>query len=223
MIEIASVGSLDALRKVYDPAHVERALKLANSKTAQKARTQISKLVRQTYNVKARDIAKNSSIKRMQGRDSDILLFYQGQRLNLKYFDARETKNFGVGSVTTYRAKNGFASRRAKRKTKSSKLTVRIRKDKGRETVRALHKFGGYGVGRYIQNKGFFARINSRGINVFARDGADRFPVVSLTGPSIPQMIGGEEVLKKALDFIAKEHVEQFSTHLDKLMNGVIK
>lgn len=218
MIEITTTN-IDQLRKQFDPSVVDRALRLANSKTAQKARTQISKLVRQTYNIKAADIGKTVSIKRKSGKDTDIMLFYIGQRISLKYFDARQVSNVGGAGVTTYRAKNGFASRRAKRKSKSTGVTVRIRKDKGRESVFALDRFGG----RNERIKAFMAAGKGSNLQVFARDGDKRLPISKLTGPAVAQMVRSNDVLKQTMAFIQGEHVTQFQTHLEKLMNGVIK
>lgn len=218
MIEIKTTN-IDQLKRNFDPKIVDRALHLSNRKTAQKARTQISKLVRDTYNIKAADIGKTVSIKRKSGKDTDIMLFYVGQRISLKYFDARQVRNIGGASVTTYRAKNGFASRRSTRKSKSTGVTVRIRKDKGRESVFALERFGG----RNERIKAFMAAGKGSNLQVFARDGVKRLPISKLTGPAVAQMVRSEDVLKKTMAFIEQEHVGQFQAHLEKLMNQVIK
>lgn len=241
MIELASLHDLEKLKERFDPKHIERALKIAGRKTAMKARTQVSKLVRKEFNVKARDIAAHSSIKRLKSGDSDIMLFYEGKRLSLMYFDAREVKNHRSGrAITTKRTKGGLVSTAAKRRSKKTGVTVKIRKAVGRENVSGLRRFGGKSEDNYAfmaqgvrgNRGGGFARglfnkshaKQGRGnVQIFVRDGDGRTPLTRLTGPSIPQMVGGKEVLDNVLKFIGDEHPKEFNYALEKLMDGTIK
>lgn len=218
MITIAEVGSLEELKKRLDPKLVERALKLANSKTAQKTRTWLSKTARKTYNVKAADISRHSKIVRKKGGNSDLMLFYEGKRLSLMYFDPQEKRGQITTSTKRFKGAPVLVSRKAKRKAKRSGVTVRIRKDRGREAVSGLLKFGG----RNKNNSAFMARANGN-VQIFVRDSQRRLPLTRLTGPSVPQMVGGRDVIKQAFGFIQKEHSKQFNEHIDKLMKGIIK
>lgn len=239
--EIAATHDIEQLKKIYDPALVDRALKLTNSRTAARARTHISREVQKVFNVKARDIKANSSIKRMTNGDSDVMLFYEGRRLSLMYFDAREIKNHKSGrAITTKRRKGGLVSTAAKRRSKKTGVTVKMRKDRGREKVTGLDRFGGKNADNHafmaqgVRGKsgggfarGLFNKSNAKqgrgNVQIFVRDGDGRTPLTRLTGPSIPQMVGGEEIMKKTFEFIGRKHAELFSHHLEKLQEGVIK
>lgn len=213
MIQLSEIANIRELKQTYDPAHVEKAIKFANIKTARKAKTLISKLVREDWNVKVKDINRHTTIKRNYDGNYDASILYTGKRLNLAIFGAKEVKNIGGRAVTTAMAKNGMASRRAKRATKKSGVTIKLRKNKGRELVRGFSKFGG----KNGANKGFLI-----GNSIFARETSNRLPINRLRGPSISQMVG-KKTLDKAFQFIKQEHHDQFSQHLEKLISGIIK
>jgi len=218
MIELASLHDLDKLQERFDPEHIKKALRHANVKTARKTRTLVSRLVREEWSVKAKDINSHSKILRQKSHSSDVLIFYGGRRLSLMYFDPKEVKNSGGRAVTTYRAKNGMASRAAKRKSKKTGVSIKMKKKRGREVVRGLVRFGGKNSG----NAAFMAIGRGNNMHVFSRNHRGRLPLSKLSGPSIPQMID-KKVMDRAFKFIANEHAIQFSNHLEKLQGGIIK
>lgn len=213
MIQLGEIANIRELKQTYDPALVEEAIKFANIKTARKAKTLISKLIREDWNVKAKDINQHTLIKRKYSGNYDALILYTGKRLDLTTFGVKEVKNIGGRAVTTTMAKNGWVSRRAKRATKKSGITIKLRKNKGRELVRGFSKFGG----KNSANKAFLA--DNR---IYARDTSKRLPISKLRGLSIPQMVG-KKAQDKAFQFIKQEHPDQFMQHLEKLMSGIIK
>ena len=213
MIQLGEIANINQLKKTYDPAHVEKAIKFANIKTARKAKTLISKLIREDWNVKAKDINQHTLIKRKYSGNYDALILYTGKRLDLTTFGVKEVKNIGGRAVTTTMTKNGMKRKTAKRATKKSGVTVQLRKSKGRKLVRGFSKFGG----KNSANKAFLV-----GNNIFARDTSNRLPISRLKGPSIPQMVS-KKTQDKAFQFIKQEHHDQFSQHLEKLMGGIIK
>lgn len=80
---------LDELRRKFDPKMINKALDRAQQVAATKARTRISKEIRQLYNVKAGDVGKSVRLQRIQnGR----LLIYTGRMIGLDKFGARPKK-----------------------------------------------------------------------------------------------------------------------------------
>lgn len=62
----------------------------------------------------------------------------------------------------------------------------------------------------------FVAEIN--GIKVFQREGKKRLPVKRLYGPSVPQMLGGQEVVNR----INTQGAEMFNRRLDHDINRLL-
>jgi len=146
-------GFDDALAQVGDKVMlktVNRTLK----QTMMRTRTQLSKDVRQVYNVKAREIAKTVSIKRVSWRPAHYEMIYSGERLG---FD----KNY---STTTFGIMSSHGPRRGAR--------VRIRKDRGRKHLHPAFKHKGrpmfmrMGNGKRMQGKNKEAIMKVTGLPV---------------------------------------------------------
>lgn len=223
MIEF-EITNLDELRRRYDPKIIEKALNSAVKKTANKARTLISKAVRKGYNVKAADIAKALTEKRIRGPVTERILLYTGGRLSLMYFDPQEVRvTRDYGAITTKRGRDGLVSSRAKRTTKRHRelrgVTVMIKKGQ-RKKVKGPDGYGAFiaqgnrgksggGWGRKLFNKS--ASKEGRGnVQVFMRDSKDRMPLSRLTGPSIPGMISRGSI-DEINAFVQEEMPKQFN------------
>jgi len=74
------------LRQKFDPKMVDKALGQALQVATRKLRTRISKEARLVYNIKARDLAKSSTIRRYSG---GYMLIYAGRKIGLDKFSAR--------------------------------------------------------------------------------------------------------------------------------------
>lgn len=118
-----------SIRNKFDPKTVDRALNLALNVASRKARVQISKDVRETYTVKARDLTKAVSIKKItsgRGRYARLVL-YRGNVLGLDKF-----------SPTKRVIRTDAGKRRG--------VSIRIRKDRGRKIVRGAFSADVHGV-----------------------------------------------------------------------------
>lgn len=180
--------NLSELQQVFGYDPVRAAVQSAIGKTAKKARTLISKEVRKTYNIKARDIAQVVSI---LPQGADRVLLWKGGRLPLDYFAPK----FGMVKVDVNR---GGRVHRAKRR----QVSVRVRKDRGRQISK--HAFWGSGK-------------NSGKQLVFQReDQSDNKSDIEMKeGPAIPHMVAkvGDRAVS---DFVRQDFESQFMHEMDR-------
>lgn len=76
------------LRQAFDPKLVDKAYDRALQVAATKARTRISRKVRETYNIKAGDIGRAVQLRKLQSEPGRLLL-YTGRMIGLDKFGAR--------------------------------------------------------------------------------------------------------------------------------------
>lgn len=187
------VRDLQELKKQFDPKDVEKALKWAVNATARKAATRISKETRQRYTVSAGDIRKRLTIERYRG-NIDRAVLYTGRRLPLAQFKPRE-RWVSVSSkrrVQSGPRKGSMARRRG--------VTVRVRKDRGRQLVQ----------GGWLAKSQIFRR-SSRSDNQSTPE--MRF------GPSIPEMVGNQQVMDAAQNLVRDDLPQQFNDRLNYILN----
>lgn len=187
------VRELQQLKNQFDPKSVEKALDWAVGATTRKAATLISREARQRYDVSAGDIRKRLRITRLD-RDADRAILYTGRRLPLSQFKPRER---WVTVSTKRRVQSGprkgsMARRRG--------VTVRVRKDRGRQIVQ-----GGWLAKNHIY------RRSDKGDNKSAPE--MRF------GPSVPEMVGNQEVMEAAQDLVRADLPPQFNNRLNYILN----
>lgn len=108
------IEKLPELRRKFDPKLIDKALDRALQVASTKTRTRISKETRKTYNVKAGDVSKAVTLRRISG---GRLLLYTGRVIGLDKFGARKKK------VRTARGPR-------------TGVTVLVRKDRGRKLVK---------------------------------------------------------------------------------------
>jgi len=187
------IRDLQTLKKRFDPRKVERALNWAVDASARKAATHISKDVRQTYAISAGDIKRRLKIQRVR-RDATRALLYTGRRLPLEQFKPK-TKWVPVNprrSVKTGPRKGKQARRRG--------VTIRVRKDKGRQLVK-----GGWYAKDHVLRRA---------------DKGDNASQPRLQyGPSIPGMVAYPETIAGAQELVRKDLPQQFNDRLDYLLN----
>ena len=137
-MEQISIGydNVAELKRVYGINPVADAVSAAIQKTTMKARTMISKEVRKTYNIKARDIAAVVSILPYA---SGRVLRWQDGKLPLHYFAPK----FGMVKVDVNR---GGKVHRAKRR----RVSVRVRKDRGRQISNGAFWGSGQNSGKQL-------------------------------------------------------------------------
>ena len=69
--------------------------------------------------------------------------------------------------------------------------------------------------------KAFVARMPTGHVGVYRRKGRPRLPIMELYGPSVPQMIGNEEVMR-ALEEKAQQTLDERMEHeITRLLEGI--
>jgi len=187
------VRELQELKQQFDPKDVEKALSWAVNATTRKAATEISKKTRQRYTVSADDIRKRLRIERYR-RDVDRAILYTGRRLPLVQFKPSE-RWVSVNPkrrVQSGPRKGSMARRRG--------VSVRVRKDKGRQLVQ-----GGWLA------KGHILRRKDKG-------DTQSQPIMRF-GPSIPEMVDNPKVIEAAQDLVRKDLPQQFNDRLNYILN----
>ncbi|WP_422101996.1 phage tail protein [Vreelandella sp.] len=187
------VRELQKLKQQFDPKDVEKALSWAVNATARKAATEISKETRQRYTVSAGDIRKRLRIERYR-RDIDRAILYTGRRLPLVQFKPTE-RWVSVNPkrrVQSGPRKGSMARRRG--------VSVRVRKDKGRQLVQ-----GGWLAKGHILRRQEKSDPKSQPIMRF--------------GPSIPEMVDNPQVIEAAQDLVRKDLPQQFNDRLDYILS----
>ena len=185
-----TLTNIDALRKAFDPKLVKTALDRAIRTAADRVRTQISRDVRERYNIKAGDIGKAVTLRAVNS-DGVLqrLLVYTGGRISLARFGARPR-----------------VVRGGRRKYKG--VTVQVLKSEARQMVK-----GGFLA------KGRNAKEDTPQ-QIFQRTGDSRLPIRKLTGPAIPTMVANKAILAKvndtATDVLNKEFTRQMNLLMEK-------
>ena len=185
--EIADLGEL---RKKFDSKIVTKALNSAVNKTTNKARTFISKTVREAWNVKAKKIKDSVTSTRLRDASDPVverILIYTGGRISLINFAAKKARIPG---------------------TKRKGASVVIRKSKGRKIVRGKNRYGA-----------FIAVGNNGNEHVFLRASEDRKSIENRRGPSVAQMVGAAEMTKEIDEFVKAEMPKQLEHELDYFLN----
>ncbi len=194
---------LDALRKKYNPAIINKALNSAINKTKNKTRTIVSRSVRKIYNVKANKLsaALNEYTHQANKGSVDVVvervLSYSGGRISLINFDAK-TK-----LVSTSRKR-----KRGKKMVKRHAVTVLVKKSEGRKIVE-----GKAGRGAFI---GMGANSN---VHIFERMTDKRQPIEKKWSLSVAEMIKTTKVLDEVDAFVKKELPDQLDHALDYFLN----
>lgn len=128
MIKLRFEGrDVAALRKIYDPKVIDKALITAMNRATNKARTTASATARKIYAIPAAPIKKAHRIIRRNGSKIERVIVYRGGGQGLEKFKPGQK-----------------LVRKGKRKYKG--VTVRIRKDRGRKLVGGGFKADANGV-----------------------------------------------------------------------------
>ncbi|RUR51416.1 phage tail protein [Vreelandella populi] len=187
------IRQLQQLRDRFDPRIVDKALDRSVNATTRKAATFISRYTRDMYDISAGDIRRRMKIQRVN-RDASRAILYTGRRLPLAQFKPRER---WVPVSSGRRVQSGPRKGRVARRRG---VTVRIRKDNGRQLVQ-----GGWHA------KGHILRRENK------RDNQSE-PRIRF-GPSIPEMVGNQRVMDAAQDMIRDDLPRQFNQQIDYLLS----
>lgn len=187
------IRQLHRLRNSYDPRIVSRALDRSVNASTRKAATFISRYTRDIYDISAGDIRRRMQIQRLN-RDASRAILYTGRSLPLAQFKPRER---WVSVSSGRRVQSGPRKGRVARRRG---VTVRVRKDSGRQLVQ-----GGWHAKAQILRR---------------RDKADNQsdPLIRF-GPSIPQMVGNPQVMNAVQDMIRDDLPRQFNQQMQHLLS----
>jgi len=184
---------LNELRQKFDPKLINKAIGQAMQLATTKLRTRVSRQIRQIYNIKAAEVSRSATIKRLtDGR----MLIYTGRMIGLDKFDAKQRL---VRTSSKVRNEKGRLV-----KGRRFGVTVRVRKDRGRKLVTQAF-LGGSGTG------------GSRNL-IFKREGPERLPINRLYGPSLAHMAGNKIVGELATQQVGADAATEFDRYLKYLM-----
>ncbi|MGQ7245461.1 hypothetical protein ACUN9V_18635 [Salinicola sp. V024] len=178
------INRLQKLKNRFDEKIVEKALRQSVATATSRVRTYVSREVRGVYPLRAKDLNGKVQIRKYRQMATRALV-YIGGRLPLSTFKPTTRK---VKVVATSRRGNQF-------KTTRRRVSVRVRKDKGRQVVRS----GWYAKGEVMRR---------------AKDGSPR----TQYGPSIPGMVAHESVITGATDVARDVLPREFSRRLEVLL-----
>lgn len=177
---------VDTLKAVYGSDMVERALQAALSRTTSKVATLISKDVRGVWAVNARDIRDALQLRRAR-RDRHRVLLYAGGHIAMEKF--KPSSRMIKTAINNHPVNGSYRARR-------QRVTARVRKDKGRQTLK----------GAWIAK----GRVMRRA-DLSDNKSDPRYQY----GPSIAQMIDNPKLLDRVQDFAREDLPNQFINRME--------
>lgn len=155
------------------PKQIPIVVSNAINRSAEAARTQAGRTVRETYVIKHKDVIGTIKIKKANPYDLTAVIRSHGSPIKLMKFKVNP----------------GKPQPRRKRP-----ITVSVKK----------------GQAKPFKN-GFVAQMSSGHTNVFTRVSKGRFPIKGHYGPSVPQMLGNESVVR----FVENRAMDVLDTRLE--------
>lgn len=174
------------LKAVYGYDMVEKSLQAALSRTTAKVATLISKDVRGVWAINARDIRGALQIQRAR-RDMRRVLLYAGGHIAMERF--KPTSRMIKTAINNHPVNGSYRARR-------QRVTARVRKDKGRQTLK----------GAWIAK----GRVMRR-----ADLSDNKSDPLYQYGPSIAQMIDNPKLLDRVQDFAREDLPNQFINRME--------
>lgn len=201
-LSVADQGAVDRAAKLLAGIEggVEKAVRSAMSKAVARLRRSNVSAVRERYAISAANIRENENVQVSYSYDSGVQAFvrFSGARIPLFRFDG--------------------ASPHQPTKDTSGRLPVMSGEDHWRLMYPSVAASGHVlkGTSPYSFEKAFVARMGSTGhLGIFERTGGmtsnGKDEIEELFGPSVPQMLGSEDVEKK----LADEAMQSFEKDLD--------
>lgn len=184
--------NLRELREKFDPKLVDKAFQRALQVAATKARTRISRKVRQTYNIKAGEISRSVVLRKLQSEPGRLLI-YTGRMIGLDKFGARSKK------VTSAKG-----PRRG--------VTVLLKKGGGRKLVKGAF------LGQAANAGHPFVFKRKRGTRMIKNPKKEQLR--RLYGPSIAHMAGNKSVFAEFEAHAGEDAAIEFNRFLEFLMTS---
>lgn len=186
---------IEEAKKLFDPAIVNKAQRLAITGIKGKAKTLISRTVRRRFNVANARIAKSLKMKNIdRGGLRSASLEYTGQRIGLINFAAKFKR------VTTTGSKGRLAGKRLRRMG----ATAKVFKNQRRSLIPGA----------------FIVRGTSGNIQVLQRIDKNnpKSKLRKLTGPAVPQMVSQPDVTRSVNDLLNKEFPQIFESKINFIL-----
>lgn len=186
--------NMDQLRQVYDPAVVEKAAYQTVKQLQAKAATEISKTVRQRYNVSAAAIKSVMKPRlRVSAGVPTGFLIYLSKRISLRHY--------ATGTRPKIKTRRGIRYGARVKEYKNERAKIQP----GAFFGTAKDSGSGQIFVRYTNGK----RMKSN---------PKKAAIKKLTGPAIAQMVGGEAPIKALNDLVQREGDEKFAHNLDHFL-----
>jgi len=213
-LTITGQDTLDRAEKLLTgiPGGIEKAIRNAMARSASHLRAQSTKAARERYDIKAANIrdAENAKISYSCQNGVQVHVVFAGQRIPLYRFGGASPST--PTKDTRERAPVMFGTyANPQDKWKLLYPSVPARGHVLRSTSPATFQHA------------FVARMKSTGhVGIYERTGGmtsnDKDEIEELFGPSVPQMLGQEEVADK----LTKEAMEKFEERLDHEINAIL-
>lgn len=186
---------------------LNKAMSRTLNRSAQQARTEANRNIRQKYNISASRVNKEFTIRNSNDKTLTAILTAKGSPMSLTQFQAKQVGERGTTSFD----RKGVASSRLNRKSRSKAV-------KGVSAV--IRK------GQTINLPFAFIQAANGGLTVFARGayngdfkpGKERLPIAKMTTAAIPLMFGASEVMKPTLNYSEKIFSDRFEHELTQLL-----
>jgi hypothetical protein len=190
---VFQLKGLDEALQMFSPGVVSKAIKYALDRTGKAIKTDIVKEVSRGYNIKQKDIREKIKLGRVQKIGRD-------NQVTLTIKGAR----IPLGAFPVTEQGKG--------------LVARIKKGEGTYYERGFYhkKVGDTKVSRS-------GRVRTeKKAAAFQRRGKERYPIFTLYGPSIPQLVGSEH-MRQVVSRILSERMQKEFNHGISFYSGMVK
>lgn len=224
------IENIDRLRERYSFGTVTQALNIAIKRTTRKADVAVSRAVRTRYQIKAREVKKRLTVlHRWRGHNANALI-YQGRRIGLINFGARETRQVMKGGLRR-NSKGRFTGgwdENATSRSVETRYTTRVEKGRrlsgGRSRVLSDKRKQRYGISVEVK-KGrrkvikpqddilpFIATGRNGLPHIFRRETKAAHPLERLSSLSVPQMVDQVDAYDLVYEVVERESGIEFDS-----------
>jgi hypothetical protein len=205
MLEFScKLEGIEAALKKFDPDMVMKAAEKALNDASSQALTETSRIIREEYNIKLKDVRKYLRLQRASFRSLEAIITGKGKGIPLYAFSARQEGVIANKKGFRYTRK---ANRGQGRFRYGGAVTVQVKTSGGRKPVSATPP-------------AFVARFKSGHLGVYQRAGSARLPLKPLYGPGIALLFGTKRIQAAATRKINEVFSPRFSYWLTRYQSG---
>jgi hypothetical protein len=213
MVNLELKGVKEAL-ELFDPNTVRKAANSAINKVAQQVKTDISRRIREDYNIRASDVNRFLKLSaRPKGYETEAVITGTGIGIPLVQFDAKQS------GITISKGQMRYNKRagRSKGYRYGGAVSVLVSRSEGRKMVNT-------------DPKAFLAQMKSGHIGVFTRVPGQKMKsntkkemIRQRFGPGIKTLLGSWSIMNAARKFINDKFVPVFKHELDYYLGKIKK